>query len=225
MRKLLIGAGFVLAVIIILLVAIPPPTPPSQNDEPEQAEAPDSSEKTPRYENFVKARIVTAAGDIVLALYPDVAPKTVENFIQLTQEGFYDGVTFHRVVPGFVIQAGDPLSKDDDPSNDGSGGPGYTFEDEINPQALGLTDEAIAANEERGYRYRDDLESLPLDIGVIAMANSGPNTNGSQFFIVTESPQPHLNGLHTVFGDVISGMDVVLRVTQGEKIATVRIEE
>ena len=151
MKKLLVTVATIAGATVVLLVAIPPPAPPSQDDAPDQVGADEPAEKTPRYENFVKATIVTAAGDIALALYPDVASKTVENFVRLAKEGFYDGVTFHRVVPGFVIQAGDPLSKDDDPSNDGSGGPGYTFEDEINPQALGLTDEAIAAHEERGY--------------------------------------------------------------------------
>lgn len=168
--------------------------------------------------------IVTKGGDIVLTLYPKVAPKTVENFVKLSREGFYDGVTWHRVVPGFVAQGGDPLSKDDDPSNDGTGGPGYTFEDEINPKSIGLTDEQIAAFVAQGYAFRDDLESLPMTVGALAMANSGPATNGSQFFIVTEADQPHLNGKHTVFGKVTSGMDVVLKLQQGDVIETIRVE-
>ncbi|MBO9314812.1 MAG: peptidylprolyl isomerase, partial [Chloroflexus sp.] len=113
----------------------------------------------------------TTRGTIELDLYPQHAPLTVNNFVFLVREGFYDGLTFHRVIKDFVIQGGDPTGR-------GSGGPGYRFRDEVigNP----LTHEA----------------------GVISMANAGPNTNGSQFFI-THTPQPHLNGRHTVFGRVV----------------------
>ena len=128
----------------------------------------------------------TNMGDITLELFPVDAPKTVENFITLSQKGFYDGTKFHRVIKDFMIQGGDPNSKDDDWSNDGTGGPGYTFPDEI--------------NEHKVVR------------GALAMANAGPNTNGSQFFIVTVESAPWLDGLHTVFGRVIEGMDTVTKI-------------
>ena len=114
---------------------------------------------------------------MVIELFPNDAPKTVDNFVKLSKEGFYDGVIFHRVIPNFMIQGGDPTGT-------GTGGPGYQFEDEFVP-------------------------SLVFDTaGILAMANSGPNTNGSQFFITTV-PTPHLNGKHTIFGKVSSGQDVV----------------
>jgi cyclophilin family peptidyl-prolyl cis-trans isomerase len=122
------------------------------------------------------ATLHTNHGAIALELYPDDAPKTVENFTKLAGEGFYDGVIFHRVIPDFMIQGGDPTGT-------GSGGPGYMFEDE--------------PNQHRVVR------------GVLAMANAGPNTNGSQFFIVTAESCPWLDGKHTVFGRVTSGMEVV----------------
>jgi peptidyl-prolyl cis-trans isomerase B (cyclophilin B) len=145
------------------------------------------------------AMIKTNKGDIKLELFTNDAPKTVENFVKLASENFYDEIKFHRVISDFMIQTGDPLSKDDDPSNDGTGGPGYSFEDEIN--------------------------SHKVEVGSLAMANSGPNTNGSQFFIVTERSQPHLDGKHTVFGKVIEGMDVVKNIEQGDVMEKVYIEE
>ena len=123
-----------------------------------------------------EATMVTNHGEIKLALFDDAAPKTVDNFTSLARKGFYDGVIFHRVIPDFMIQGGDP-------EGTGTGGPGYTFEDEI--------------NEHKVVR------------GALAMANAGPNTNGSQFFIVTIDAAPWLDGKHTVFGEVTSGMDVV----------------
>jgi len=165
--------------------------------------------------------IETEKGDIKLELYPKVAPKTVENFIKLTNDEFYDGTTFHRVVEDFVIQGGDPLTKDDDPSNDGTGGPGYTFEDEINPKSLGLTLDETKTLEKLGYKYRYDIDSISHEPGVISMANSGPDTNGSQFFIVTTQAQPDLNGRHTAFGKVYEGMDIVLNIEQGDIIKRV----
>ena len=139
------------------------------------------------------ATIATNRGDIVLALDAQHAPKTVNNFVFLAGEGFYDGVTFHRVIRDFMIQGGDPTGT-------GSGGPGYRFEDEVrnNP--------------------------LKHETGVISMANAGPDTNGSQFFI-THSPQPHLNGKHTVFGKVTSGMNVVNAIRQGDVMTSVTIAE
>ena len=164
----------------------------------------------------------TNMGDIKLELNSDAAPKTVENFISLSKSGYYDGTKFHRVIQDFMIQGGDPLSKDEDPTNDGTGGEsiwGDKFEDEINARSLGLSDEQIVALESEGYKYREDLISLKVDVGSIAMANSGPDTNGSQFFIVTEQAQPYLDGRHTVFGKVLEGMDVV------RKIAAVAVDE
>jgi len=128
----------------------------------------------------------TNLGDIKLELFEKDAPKTVENFVKLAQSKFYDGVKFHRVIKDFMIQSGDPNSKDDDWSNDGMGGPGYAFEDEINAHKLVK--------------------------GALAMANAGPNTNGSQFFIVTAESTPWLDGKHTVFGKVIEGVDIVTQM-------------
>jgi peptidyl-prolyl cis-trans isomerase B (cyclophilin B) len=122
------------------------------------------------------ATLHTNHGAIAIELFPDDAPKTVANFEKLAGDGFYDGVIFHRVIPDFMIQGGDPTGT-------GSGGPGYKFEDEFNDQKVVR--------------------------GALAMANSGPNTNGSQFFIVTADACPWLDGKHTVFGRVTEGMDVV----------------
>jgi len=140
-----------------------------------------------------KATITTPRGTIVLDLYPEHAPKTVNNFVFLAKEGFYDGVKFHRVIANFVIQGGDPTGT-------GAGGPGYRFEDEVRTNPL---------KNERG---------------MISMANAGPGTNGSQFFIL-HSAQPHLNGKHTVFGKVVSGLDVVDAIRQGDEMTTVTISE
>jgi peptidyl-prolyl cis-trans isomerase B (cyclophilin B) len=142
-------------------------------------------------EKIYKVVIGTDRGDMELELYPEHAPKTVNNFVFLAGEGFYDGVTFHRVISNFMIQGGDPTGT-------GSGGPGYKFEDETRGNPLGH------------------------DTGVISMANAGPNTNGSQFFI-THSPQPHLNGNHTVFGKVVKGQDVVDAIRQGDKMVKVTV--
>jgi peptidyl-prolyl cis-trans isomerase B (cyclophilin B) len=135
----------------------------------------------------------TTQGDIELELYPEHAPKTVNNFVFLTREGFYDGITFHRVIEGFVVQGGDPTGT-------GRGGPGYRFEDET--------------------------EGNPLEheAKVISMANAGPNTNGSQFFI-THAPQPHLNGKHTVFGKVVKGEEVVDAISPGDQINKAALRE
>src|SRR5438552_10651328 len=122
------------------------------------------------------ANMTTSHGTIALELYDDDAPKTVANFRQLADDGFYDGVIFHRVIPDFMIQGGCP-------EGTGTGGPGYTFEDEINPHKVVR--------------------------GALAMANAGPNTNGSQFFIVTTAAAPWLDGKHTVFGQVTGGMETV----------------
>jgi len=139
------------------------------------------------------ATIETRRGTIELELYPEHASKTVNNFVFLACQGFYDGVSFHRVIPNFVIQGGEP-------SGIGSGGPGHRFEDEIvgNP--------------------------LKRETGTLSMANAGPNTNGSQFFI-TRSPQPHLDGKHAVFGKVVKGQDVVLAIEEGDRMERVEVRE
>ncbi|MBL8100859.1 MAG: peptidylprolyl isomerase [Anaerolineales bacterium] len=143
-------------------------------------------------------------GEFVIELFDDKAPITVNNFVFLAREGFYDGTTFHRVLDGFMAQGGDPTGT-------GTGGPGYSFEDEF-------SDDLVFDRE-----------------GLLAMANNSiPNTNGSQFFI-TFAPTPHLNGLHTIFGEVIEGMDVVNALTrrdpnqapdfEGDAIKTITITE
>src|SRR5882724_10772435 len=129
---------------------------------------------------MANATLHTNHGAIELELFPTDAPKTVENFQTLAGKGFYDGVIFHRVIPDFMIQGGDPTGT-------GSGGPGYTFEDEQNQHGVVR--------------------------GALAMANAGPNTNGSQFFIVTTQEASWLDGKHTVFGRVVSGQDVVDRIS------------
>lgn len=174
----------------------------------------------------INLTLKTSKGDITLELYPDTAPKTVANFVKLSREGFYNGTKFHRVISDFMIQGGDPLSKTNDPRV-GTGGPGYKFEDEINPKSLGLSDDQISVLEAGGYKYNYNLKSLPVDVGALAMANSGPATNGSQFFIVTYSPQPHLNGKHTVFGKVAdeASMEVVRKIEQGSIIESVTVSQ
>ena len=122
------------------------------------------------------AKLHTSRGAIDVELFDDDAPKTVDNFLRLARDGFYDGVIFHRVIPDFMVQGGDPTGT-------GTGGPGYTFEDEFNQHKI--------------------------ERGALAMANAGPNTNGSQFFIVVTEAAPWLDGKHTVFGHVTEGMDVV----------------
>ncbi|KXS44396.1 peptidylprolyl isomerase [Methanolobus zinderi] len=140
-----------------------------------------------------KAIIETEKGKIVLELFEKDAPKTVENFEKLIKKGFYDGLTFHRVIPDFVIQGGCP-------KGDGTGGPGYTIKCETkgNPRKHGT--------------------------GALSMAHAGKNTGGSQFFI-THSPQPHLDGVHTVFGQVIEGMDVVNKIKANDVMKKVTIVE
>jgi cyclophilin family peptidyl-prolyl cis-trans isomerase len=161
------------------------------------------------------ATIKTQFGDIKMELYKADAPKTVANFSLLAKRGYYNGLTWHRVIKDFVIQGGDP-------KGDGSGGEsawGGNFEDEINPRSLGLSEETIKQNEAAGYKYNSNLQSHKMEVGSVAMANSGPNTNGSQFFIVTENAQAQLDGKYTVFGKVTSGMDVV------RQIAAVEVDE
>ena len=128
-----------------------------------------------------EATLHTTAGPVTIELFDDDAPKTVDNFRKLSADGFYDGLTFHRVIPDFMIQGGDPTGT-------GRGGPGYQFEDEFNTHKV--------------------------DRGALAMANAGPNTNGSQFFIVTADACPWLDGKHTVFGRVTSGMEIADKIAE-----------
>lgn len=152
---------------------------------------------------YVATFTLAKGGEFVVELFDDQAPVTVNNFVFLARQGYYDGTTFHRVLDGFMAQGGDPTGT-------GMGGPGYQFEDEFSPE-------------------------LTFDRpGLLAMANAGPNTNGSQFFI-TYAPTPHLTGLHTIFGEVVEGMDVVNGITRrdpnqnpdfaGDAIATITITE
>lgn len=217
-------AGIIAGIIIIILAGYflfgrPKTVQAPQNGVPEKNNAQSQNTMEPK-----KAIITTLRGAIELELYPAVAPKTVENFVKLAKDGFYNGTKFHRVIPDFMIQGGDPLSKTDDPRV-GSGGPGYAFKDEINPRSLGVPEDVIKQYEAQGYAYDYSLTSLPVDVGTIAMANAGPNTNGSQFFIVTYQAQPHLYGKHTVFGKVTKGMDVVRSVRQGDIVQSVTISE
>src|SRR3989344_2839119 len=197
-------------------------TPVNVGGSPEPSPTPTPSTVV-SLSDVVKITMQTDRGDIELELYSKVAPKTVANFVKLADEGFYDGTKFHRVIEDFMIQGGDPLSKADDPRV-GTGGPGYKFEDEINLKSLGAPDELIAQYEAQGYKYSNTLQSLPVDPGYIAMANAGPNTNGSQFFIVTTKPKQHLYGKHAVFGKVVKGMDVVLSIKQGDVIKQVLVK-
>jgi cyclophilin family peptidyl-prolyl cis-trans isomerase len=148
------------------------------------------------------ATFKTEKGDFEVELFADRAPVTVNNFVFLAREGFYDGVTFHRVIRGFMAQGGDPTGT-------GTGGPGYKFRDEFHP----------------GLRHNGP--------GILSMANAGPNTNGSQFFI-THGPTPHLDDRHSVFGRVTSGMDVVMSIPErdpgrarepGTRITSIEISE
>ena len=137
-------------------------------------------------EELPQIQMQTDRGEITLELFEDETPNTVANMISLTEQGFYDGLIFHSVIPNFMIQCGCPHGT-------GTGDPGYRFDDECTPER------------------RHDGQ------GVLSMANAGPGTNGSQFFITHEA-QPHLDGKHTVFGKVISGMDVVNKISQGDVI-------
>jgi cyclophilin family peptidyl-prolyl cis-trans isomerase len=211
-----IGGGAILLAIIVALIAFQPsaqptpaPTPlvltlPASEAQPtpqavattaEQAARPLANIPPAQRNNYYtaapelsidtgkqyQATIVTDKGDIVIELFADKVPNTVNNFVFLAREGFYDGTTFHRVIPDFMAQAGDP-------SGTGSGGPGYRFADEFHP---------------------DLKHDGP---GVLSMANAGTNTNGSQFFITYEAT-PHLDGVHSVFGRVVEGMDVLKAIT------------
>ena len=165
-------------------------------EEKQQYDQPPEMQIDPNAE--YRAHLQTSCGEVEIELLAKEAPQTVNSFVFLAREGFYDGLTFHRIIPGFMAQGGDPLGT-------GTGGPGYQFEDEI-------------------------VDSLVFDQpGLLAMANSGPGTNGSQFFI-TVAPAEHLNGLHTIFGRVVEGQDVVSEIEsygtpEGQPTSTVYIEK
>jgi cyclophilin family peptidyl-prolyl cis-trans isomerase len=164
--------------------ALVPPVPPASSSGQTKG-------KQVQLENldqdYMQAKIKTNFGDITVEFYATESPIAVNNFLNLAQQGFYDGTRFHRVIKNFMIQGGDPLSKDlSEKEKWGTGGPGYKFQDEINDH--------------------------PLQRGSFAMANSGPNTNGSQFFIVTAQFTPWLDGKHTNFGYVTEGMDTVDKI-------------
>lgn len=177
---------------LTLPATTPTPAQPdiSTNEKPMTQTAPASATTE------TQVTLKTSMGDITLRLHTKDAPKTTENFLKLSREGFYNGVRFHRVIKNFMIQGGDPLSKDDSQAARwGTGGPGYQFADEIN---------AGSALYQKGYKR-----------GVLAMANAGPNTNGSQFFIMHQDYG--LPPLYTIFGEVVSGQEVV------DKIATTEV--
>jgi peptidyl-prolyl cis-trans isomerase B (cyclophilin B) len=148
--------------------------------------------------NDIRIVIHTAKGDIDATIFPSKAPVTAASFLNLASRKFYDGLTFHRVVPRFVIQGGDPLGN-------GTGGPGYRFENEIHPTLS------------------------HLNVGVLAMANAGPNTNGSQFYVTIDSLRPEhvnmLDGSYSIFGQVTSGLDVTTKIVQGDKIQSIDVLE
>ncbi len=147
-------------------------------------------------QNDIRIIIHTEKGDIEATLFPSKAPVTVANFLNMASRQFYDGLTFHRVVPHFVIQGGDPLGT-------GAGGPGYRFENEIHASLS------------------------HVNVGVLAMANAGPNTNGSQFYVTIDSLRPEhvkmLDGSYSIFGQVTAGLDVTTKISQGDKIKSIEI--
>jgi len=181
-KKLLIGLGVVIAVVLIVVIATIPEKLKTYSAPP-----PMTIDTSKQY----TATIETEKGNLVLELFASDVPMTVNNFVFLARDGFYDGLTFHRVVPDFVVQGGCPIG-------DGTGGPGYRFDDEI-------TEHTHVA-------------------GALSMANSGSNTNGSQFFI-TYTPQHHLDGDHSVFGQLVEGMDVLERIEKGDVMIRITIEE
>jgi peptidyl-prolyl cis-trans isomerase B (cyclophilin B) len=179
-------AGAVLALFLTGVIKMPSSTPKPQ-PQSYNSPIPMVIDVNKKYTAVIK----TARGDLTLELYPQDAPVTVNSFVSLARKGFYNGLTFHRIIPGFMAQGGDPTGT-------GSGGPGYKFQDEFSSRT----------NQE----------------GSLSMANSGPNTNGSQFFICY-APQPHLNGKHTVFGQLTQGMDALKQLVNGDKMTEVIITE
>ncbi len=183
-------AGSILVLVTLLLISCAvTPSEPAPTLKPMSYSAPPPM--TINTSKQYTATIETGKGNIVLELFASDVPVTVNNFVFLAREGFYDGTTFHRVLSSFMAQGGDPTGT-------GTGGPGYTFADEFT-------------------KYTHVT-------GALSMANAGPNTNGSQFFI-TYTPQNHLDGKHSVFGQLIDGMDVLEAIEQGDTIVRITIEE
>jgi peptidyl-prolyl cis-trans isomerase B (cyclophilin B) len=180
-------AGVVLVGLVLTLFMTGVIKMPAQQPKSYNSPIPMTIDINKKYTALIK----TAKGDLALELYPQDAPVTVNSFVTLARKGFYNGLTFHRVIPDFMAQGGDP-------NGNGTGGPGYKFQDEFS--------------------------SRTHQAGSLSMANSGPNTNGSQFFICYE-PQPHLNGKHTVFGQLTQGMDVLKKLVNGDKMIEVTITE
>lgn len=198
MKQIVAIAAIVLVAVLIGVVVLSKPASdvPQQNTVPTDVagNATTSTNQLPAVteQKTMQATITTNKGTIVLELYGDKTPQTAGNFAKLAGEGFYNGTKFHRVIDGFMIQGGDPLTKDDSQQAVwGTGGPGYTFADEIVPGLSNVT-------------------------GTISMANAGPNTNGSQFFI-NVADNTFLDGKHAVFGRVVEGMDVVMALSQVER--------
>ena len=182
------GAILVLVTLLLTSCATAPSEPaPALKPMSYSAPPPMTIDTSKQY----TATIETGKGNLVLELFASDVPVTVNNFVFLAREGFYDGTTFHRVIPDFMAQGGDPTGT-------GTGGPGYKFADEF-------------------------TEHTHVT-GALSMANSGPNTNGSQFFI-TYAPQPHLDGHHSVFGQLIDGMDVLKAIKNGDTVVRITIEE
>jgi len=170
----------------------------------------DQSSEMQQAENRI-AIMRTSKGEIKLELFGADAPKTVGNFIKLSEEGFYNDTKFHRVISDFMIQGGDPQSK-------GEAGVDFVYDMSNNPNNL-----PIAGTGGPGYQFEDEINSHKNVVGALSMANAGPGTNGSQFFIITEEDQPHLDGKHTVFGQVLEGMDVVRNIEQGDEVLSIEI--
>ncbi len=192
-RVLCRGAGIILLLLPFLVISCSGAVPEAEEKEEEPMRKTYSAppQMTIDASKQYTATIETEKGSLVLELFGADVPITVNNFVFLAREGFYDNITFHRVIADFMAQAGDPTGT-------GTGGPGYTFADEFT-EHTNVT-------------------------GALSMANSGPATNGSQFFI-TYAPQPHLDGKHSVFGQLVEGMDVLQRIKQGDKIIAITIEE
>ena len=189
-KSLLIAIALIIVLAFLGFLWLSSDQPQEKNTQESNSTEESNLTKEESSAEIKTAVIQTNLGDIEIELFEEEAPQTVANFIKLAEDGFYNGVKFHRVIPGFMIQTGDPNSKDDDWSDDGTGGPGYVFDDEIN-------------------QYK-------LIKGSVAMANRGPNTNGSQFFIVTAQATPWLDGKHTNFGYVIDGMTVVSQIEKAQ---------
>ena len=247
--------GLCLLIVIVTMAALL-----FAKEEPKK----DDTNMTSLMNKKVNVTMTTSQGTIELELWPDMAPKTVDNFVKLSNDGFYESTYFHRVIPDFMIQGGDPNTKDTTRVNDGQGGPGYKFEDEAYVNGAPLTGaikdeetartiwsdvilpyiqnnatpdttvknvfdavikaqsgEPIKAHPIEWYLTKTNHQGVlatkvvkhPVAYGTICMANSGPNTNGSQFFIVTKKDGADwLNGKHTVFGKVTAGMDIVHKI-------------